>query len=81
MQVEDLKLKHLMTECEAEQHQLAEGGTPLGEDNLVPIVLWEGVVLLIQTIWDIGEIPQQYLWVTVVRSPKKGAATFVGSIS
>ncbi len=43
-------LKRWLTECEAEERRLAEGGAPLGKDKLDPIVLWEVIVLLIQTI-------------------------------
>ncbi len=48
MQAEDLKC--WLTECNAEERRLAEGSTPLGKDELDPIVLWEVAMLLVQTI-------------------------------
>ncbi len=57
IQAEDLK--HWLMECETEEQLLVKGGAPLGEEELNPIVLWENVILLVQTIWDTGEIPQQ----------------------
>jgi hypothetical protein len=49
-----------------------EEDTEVGPNNIRAGDNWRKFLLLVQAIWDHGEIPPQLLWVIIVLIPKGG---------